>query len=1296
MWHYKTFLLALLGIYGIYSINSSVAYLNSPKRFQPAQTASLTLVSSDRDPNPVVNENNQLQLLLIDSAGQVLQGATFSSGSPEVASVDPQTGVVTGVQRGFATITAHWGGQSVSNFVVVSRVESGRGVKVEGKTGTDLSGAIYLSDPLRHVIFRRDRPTTDPVVFAGQSNNRGHVNGVRTQARFAGPIGVAVDNRAQGGIYIADTLNHSIRKIGFDDTVSTVLGSGVTGINRDDVTPFDRVAFNSPQGVAVDSGGNLVIADTDNHAVYIADFQAQQLRLLAGSPGQAGKADGSGRQALFNRPTALAVRLSTRFGFESSQKEGVFVADSGNNRIRFVGFDGSVETIGPLTKNSPSSTNHLTNQTATEFVFNNPQSLSTDSFGNIYVTDATGVRLITEPVKGSRQIVSLAQSQVSFQRAVSVSVRATQTFVLDAQAASEGEAVKVVTVGAPEITGLSQDFDGLNGGSRITIFGHNFAPESKLVIGDTEVEQVDVESATKISFVVPPQKSPGLRNLTVLTRGGLTQTPFFFYSPSLGELEDGEITTMAGGTAFVGDGGVATDAVLRAPRGLAIDAAGRLLVADTGNQRVRSVDMDAKQIFTVAGTGNIGNGNPNGISALTAELTEPSKVAVDSDGNFYTNDYATIVRVNVDTGKIQNLVNTEIIASFTLDAANNIYYTELVTHGVFRVDAKTGRVRRIAGNGQGGYAGDGGDPLQASFLNPADIAIDKDGNIYIADAGNSRIRRIDADLSKVRTVAGNGEGGFEGEGVPATEAVLNEPYGVAVDAGGNIYISDTANSCVRVVDAQTGLISTLAGVAGRAGFGGDNGPAREALLNRPTGLMISGDGNVYIADTGSNRVRMVVQSDGGQALIYTVAGKGSVDYLDGKVPAVAGRLDAPQGVTLDQNGDLLVADTFASRVRLIDTSIGMMETIAGLARTEDIGDGGPALNAFLQTPVQTLVDSKGQILILDPTMNRVRRILLDGTIETYAGKEGYAYGGDGGPAKEAIFNVPYGMAFDLQGNLLIADTGNHRIRRINAITGIVETIAGTGTAGFAGDGGQAKNALFNEPTSVAIDTRGNIYVGDGSNRRIRRIDAVTGIVTTIAGRGEPPPAILPNNDDDNLPALQAVLSRFIGAMVFDSNGELVFTDTYHDRICRIDKAGIFHVISGSGNGLVFGDGGLARDAGLRGPTGLAIDKNDNLYIADAYNNAIRVIKNVTRDSQPRVTITAVNYTKPNLTITGSGFVVNSTRVSVNGVDVSAAIRSVTATEILLKGNKKKLALSKGANQVVVSVGAASEAFVFNF
>lgn len=1292
MRYYKTLLIAF---WGIYSITSSIAYLNSnPKRLQPAQAMSLALVGSDRDPNPVVNENKSLQLLLVDSAGQVLQGATFESGSPEVARVDSQTGVVTGVQRGFATITAHFGGQSVSNFIVVSRVETGKGVKVEGKTGTDLDGAIYLSDPLRHVVFRRDQPASAPTVFAGQMGISGRVDGERLQARFAGPIGVAVDNRAQGGIYIADTLNHSIRKIGFDNAVSTVLGTGGVGINREDVTPFDRVAFSSPQGVAVDSGGNLIVADTDNHAIYIANFQTQELTLLAGSPGQAGKADGRGRNALFNRPSALAVRVSSRFGFETSQKEGVFVADSGNNRIRFVGFDGSVETLGPL----KGSFFVRPNQTAEEFIFNNPQSLSTDSFGNIYVTDATGVKIITEPAEGNRQIVSLAQSGISFQKAVSVSVRATQTFVLDAQAVSEDEAVKVVTVGAPEITGLSQNFDRLNGGSRITLFGRNFAPESRLVIGDTEVEQVDVESATKISFLVPPQKSPGLRNLTVLTRGGLAQTPFFFYSDSLDELEDGEITTIAGGTAFVGDGGAATDATLRSPRGLAIDAAGRLLIADTGNQRVRSVDLEAEQIFTVAGTGNFGNDNPDGISALTAELTEPSKVAVDSDGNFYTNNSATIVRINAETGKIQNLVNTDVIASFALDAANNIYYTELVTHGVFRVDAKTGQVRRIAGNGQPGYGGDGGNPLQASFLTPADIAIDKDGNIYIADAGNSRIRRIDADLSIIRTVAGNGENGFAGDGGPATEAVLNEPYGVAVDAGGNIYISDTANSCVRLVKASTGLISTLAGVAGSAGFGGENGLASEAFLNRPTGLVVTGDGDLFIADTGNHRVRVVVRSgEESPAMIYTTAGSGAIDYMDGEVPAVAGRLDAPRGITLDQNGDLLVADTFASRVRLIDTSTGLIKTIVGLARAEDIGDGGSALDASLQRPVQTLVDSKGQIFILDSFMNRVRRVLLDGRIETYAGREGYAYGGDGGPANEAIFNVPYGMAFDLKGNLLIADTGNHLIRRIDATTGIIETIAGTGTAGFAGDGGQARAALFNEPTSVAVDTAGNIYVGDGSNRRIRRIDAATGIVTTIAGRGEPPASILPNNDDDNLPALLATLSRFIGAMVFDSNGEMIFTDTYHNRICRIDKAGIFHVISGSGNYLSFGDGGPARDASLHEPTGLAIDSDDNLYIADAYNNAIRVIKHVAGKSQPSIVVTAVSYNKPDLTITGSGFVANSTRVSINGTDVSKTIRSLTATEILLKGNKKKLSLRKGANQVVVSVsGIASEAFVFNF
>src|SRR5262245_53945590 len=233
---------------------------------------SLKLVGPNGENVPVVNEGNQIKLLVMDSNGSpITEGISFESGSPDVAAVDAQ-GMVKGNRFGFATITARRGSESVSAFVVVARVRGSSGAMIMGQSEKDSSGALYLSDPVNHIIRKKEGAFGAVTVFAG-TGVQGSADGERLRdAQFSFPIGVGVDNRAQGGVYIADTLNHKIRRIDFNNQVKTVIGTGSPGITTEDVTPLERVTLKSPQGVAVDVGGNLFVADTENHAIYYVDF----------------------------------------------------------------------------------------------------------------------------------------------------------------------------------------------------------------------------------------------------------------------------------------------------------------------------------------------------------------------------------------------------------------------------------------------------------------------------------------------------------------------------------------------------------------------------------------------------------------------------------------------------------------------------------------------------------------------------------------------------------------------------------------------------------------------------------------------------------------------------------------------------------------------------------------------------------------------------------------------------------------------------------------------------------------
>ncbi len=331
----------------------------------------------------------------------------------------------------------------------------------------------------------------------------------------------------------------------------------------------------------------------------------------------------------------------------------------------------------------------------------------------------------------------------------------------------------------------------------------------------------------------------------------------------------------------------------------------------------------------------------------------------------------------------------------------------------------------------------------------------------------------------ITTAAGNGTAGYCGDDGPAGSACLDGPRGVAVDSSGNIYIADQDNNRIRMVDTN-GVITTVAG-NGTAGDEGDGGPATQANLNDPWGVFVDPWDNLYIADVGNYRIRKV--DPGGT--ITTVAGNGTSGYFGDGGPATQANLKLAWGMSMDASGNLYIADMLNHRIRMVDTG-GTITTVAGNGTNGYSGDGGPATSAKLSFPTGVVVDASGNYYIADPGNHRIRKVDTGGTITTVVGNGIKGYSGDDGPATSASLDLPHGLTLDLFGNIYIADTGNSRIRKVD-LTDTITTAAGNGTEGYCGDGGPATSACLYQVFGVAADSSGNIYIADTGNNSIRKV-----------------------------------------------------------------------------------------------------------------------------------------------------------------------------------------------------------------
>jgi len=652
----------------------------------------------------------------------------------------------------------------------------------------------------------------------------------------------------------------------------------------------------------------------------------------------------------------------------------------------------------------------------------------------------------------------------------------------------------------------------------------------------------------------------------------------------------------------------ALSAPLGSIRGVAVDRDGNVFGSDCDNHLIFRVNSGGT-LSIVAGNGVSGNGLSVDGPAAGARLNCPYNLFFDGTGDLWfldglirklTKDGRLVTVAGLGTNSEEGIPAVQASLSptgFAIDAEGNIYVSEGFQSRVRKIGTD-GLIRTIAGTGEFGFSGDGASALLAKLSFPSGIAVASNGTVYVCDLYNGRVRTIAAD-GTIRTFA----------------AALPRPEAVFAEADGSVIIVDSVQGLRRV--GLDGVISNLAGSS--VGFSGDGGAAAEAALRSPTAVAIDVAGNLFIADSGNSRIRKVDVT----GRITTLAGNGNWR----RTPDISNPLTAwllrPRDMAISPAGLVTFSDAYdVGTIRQLNPE-GQLVRLAGSLMGS--GDPDASLTTYLGFTPRIAFDKSGNIFVTVSGLTQqssicaVKKLSPDGRVSFVAGRVRCGFSGDEGPATAATLGCPRGIAVSEVGELFISDTCNLRIRKVDR-SGIIHTIAGNGTSGFAGDGGPAVNAMLRSPDSILVDFMGNIVFSDID--RVRSISP-DGTIKTIAGGGKP------GFVGDNGPATEASLQA--AGLALDSAGNLYIADPLHSRIRVVSPAGVISTFAGSGVPNFTGDGGPPLSATFRSPYGVVVDALGKVYIADTGNERIRMVQ------RPPATF-GISTSSVILTTSGSGSV----------------------------------------------------------